>query len=75
MTEERVIYYLHDGVLCRVFAPDDRILNRRAEGYFGEQGFLPLELTPILWNGEIISEQQFKELYTQQSLAARKKAQ
>lgn len=52
-----VSYYFYDGIAVRVTESDHSLL---AEGYFPERGFVPVSSTPVLWNGELMTEREFK---------------
>ena len=53
-------YYLYDGVYIRVTAHEKTGRPIKAEGYFKGQGFMSVELLPVIRNGEWVAEKEFK---------------
>ncbi len=64
-------YYWHSGVIC-VVETDAASGNQSAMGYVAGEGFKPVAVLPVIWHGEEISEKEFKQSVTAQSIAARK---
>lgn len=56
-----ISYYFYDGIAVRVTESDHSLL---AEGYFAGRGFVPVSSTPVLWNGELMTEREFKNYIT-----------
>lgn len=60
VSESLFEYYEYDGLSVRVTCSDKTGRPIKAEGYFKDEGFLPVELFPVIRKGEWISEKQFK---------------
>lgn len=69
---ESVTYYDHDAIPCRVIT-NMHTQTRRAEGYFVGKGYLPVAIHPVLREGEILTEREFKKRIAALSISARKR--
>ena len=68
-----ISYHHYDNVPCCVMS-DPSTGVQKAEGYFAGQGMMPVSVTNVLWQGEVITERQFKQKVAALSIAGRKQA-
>ena len=54
-------HYEYDGLLCRVTCDIETGEALSAEGYFQDQGFVPISLHPVLDGGIYIRDAEFKK--------------
>ncbi len=64
-------YFMYDGIACRVLSEDDGSCIS-AEGYFVGEGFCPVSVSPVLYEGERLTEREFKGIVAKHIAAAPK---